>query len=232
MSKSCEQCGTELTSGQEKFCSYTCRNRYVSARRKAERPVLICPNCEMPFSRQPCYLTKGQTFCSNKCSREWLKNPKNPEAKYTERICKHCGQNFRVANCRLRGGKHTGQFCSRQCLQDFRHKSGTFFGKKPYSGSKVFQTSDGYLNIYDKETGRTRKQHRLIMEDVLGRKLEDWESIHHKNGVRDDNRPANLEVVVGKHFSGVLLKDFYSADMERLAQENHIIKQLMRPCMN
>lgn len=59
------------------------------------------------------------------------------------------------------------------------------------SGERI--TSEGYVDAKDDE-GKWVREHKLVMESVIGRELYPHEQVHHMNGQRDDNRIDNLEL--------------------------------------
>ena len=46
------------------------------------------------------------------------------------------------------------------------------------------------------------REHRLVFAAYLGRPLEKWETVHHKDGNRQNNAIANLQLRIGNHGQG------------------------------
>lgn len=91
-------------------------------------------------------------------------------------------------------------------------REGRFGGENhPNWKGGTITNSSGYVQLFRPDHPFADKhshifEHRLVMECILGRYLTSGETVHHRNGVRDDNRPENLEIVVtkGPHYGGVI----------------------------
>ena len=53
-------------------------------------------------------------------------------------------------------------------------------------------------------------EHILVAQELLGRFLLDGETVHHRNDVRDDNRPENLELWTRPRPAGIRVSDAIS----------------------
>ena len=230
----CAQCGKEFSviyrlgerdTARKRYCSVGCRNKGQGQTIREKNGNLTCLNCGKEFYRPPSLKAK---FCSKPCTDAYHREHGRLDKKVTSKICKNCGKEFTIPTCWFKKlGRKAGSYCSRKCYHEYSHNHGTMFGgKKPWSGKiGIFTDSQGYVHEYDSTTGKYVRQHRLVMERMLGRPLEKGEKVHHRNGKRGDNEPENLELVIGNHFSGKRVRDVYERDIERLALENYRLKQ-------
>jgi hypothetical protein len=73
-----------------------------------------------------------------------------------------------------------------------------------------------------KHTNGWALEHRVVMEQELGRLLLPSEHVHHKNGDRLDNAAGNLELWVGskQQPAGIRAADHAIGVLERLSDED------------
>jgi HNH endonuclease len=154
-------------------CSQACG--HIFKRTRVPQP---CAYCSTPFMKAE----TTQRFCSHACASQF-KTAKRVA------VCERCGIDF------IRPHGKQRRYCSVSCAAKSRPigdgrglalELGTL--RSHPSGYVKEKTADGWV-----------MQHRLVMSRTLCRPLEKHERVHHRNGVRSDNAPDNLELWTTKH---------------------------------
>lgn len=220
----CPHCNEVITSKYAKqFCSHKCaaaarhKRGVVTTKTAANSAILL-------NSDNPHYT------CDD--AGQWWYTPGDsgsrdekgyPRTRAHIKQCKRCNGSFLASVFR----RKKALFCSRSCsgLAFNEANPGKFKGENGGNFKGGRQLARGYVLVLATDHPSKRKvggqymfEHRLVMEQMIGRMLHQNENVHHKNGKRADNRPENLELWVKHQPPGQRIQDIVAHAREIIAE--------------
>jgi hypothetical protein len=202
--------------------------------RKNTTVEIRCKNCNKRKGIPLCHLNPRGNFCSRQCDVAWRKANSNKIVF----ICDNpaCNNTHSQNPAKYKVRKH--HYCSAKCRAADLHKFGK--GAFAWRGGKT-RSAGGYIyiNVFGL-VGRPQElaiqslagnkqpryiaEHRLRMAIYLDRPLISTEHVHHRNGIKDDNRIENLVITpidahTQTHAQKVIEIGELRAENERLRQQ-------------
>jgi hypothetical protein len=178
------------------------------------------PGCEVPGCGRPAHTRK---MCKGHYARarkgQPLDAPWQNARPYQAVACKAPG---------CRRASHTAGFCNKHYERVRRHGDpSVYFPKKGICR----YVSGGYVFVQDPSDGyKYHREHRVVMEAALGRKIRPEEDVHHRNGIRTDSRLENLELWSHSQPRGRRVEDKIAWCLEFLSKYGEITyKQTWQP---
>lgn len=177
-----------------------------------------CTFCSKNFPKKQ----KSQVYCSYYCrkkvnnKRDWLRRKDDRELKKRSREEENRRRKFKYDTDPIYRAKRLGH-------EYARFLKATSLSR-PRRDRRV--TKYGYIEIYKPEHPNSRLdgvifEHVFVMSTHLERALTKSEKVHHKNGVRHDNRIENLEIWSTSHPPGQRIQDKLKWCKDLLEQYGH-----------
>lgn len=142
---------------------------------------------------------RGKFYCSALC----MSNALRVDHMVT---CAECGKEYRGARSVAKRAKQ--KYCSRACQSAAHSRRMSGSGHHMWKGGRNVVTSTGYVRrwVEPRAAGVQNRvlEHRLVMAEMQGRDLMPWETVHHINGIKTDNRRENLQLRISQHGPGVV----------------------------
>ncbi len=121
-------------------------------------------------------MTKTELLACKQCGKERLVQRSYMLRPWFTNLCRDCSR-------KSRAGENNPMW-----------KDGRYRTMQGYIDIRLYP-DDPYYTMTSKRWHYCR-EHRYIMAQSLGRCLTSKEGVHHKNGIKDDNRLENLELMV------------------------------------
>lgn len=191
----CAYCEKEFKvrlNSKRRYCSHEC-----SSKARNTKVTVECAICGVAFT---CKRNRRARYCSPECKSKGMEKGRfDPKHELDEELTRlytvenwsqaKIARHFMAKRRHIRNRlvdlgielRDPGASLSEQKKKGPKYRTVKMPNDSPY---RAMATQDGMV-----------LEHRLMMAEHLGRCLERWEIVHHRNGIKTDNRLENLELI-------------------------------------